>query len=677
MDKHLMYLVKQTERYTNIVAENMKSNLLSSNDPLDNGLGFDHSVDSSPVPSRKSSSRSKPAKRAAKQANAAAIRLEDADDVNSPMYITSSDDEEFVMNDSDEEPDDETTLIEEEARGATEDRDAELATLKADAEMSIEELRAKYAALRDVVDDESEGTGENSSEAPEDNDGQGADEGSDDAASSTDEEYEPDEADDLDDETTLIEEEAKAGTEDRDAELAQLKSDADMSIEELRAKYANLADFSDSDDDDADGDNSEDNEEAVGVEGLQPAARTDGRSSRSHPVVAAEENTGGDSENESSDEEFVVVEDEEELDDETTLIEEEARGELEDRDAELATLKADADMSIEELRAKYANMPADEDTYDDEDDEEDHEEAEDDDAGTKPQKLTGTGMDVEEDDVESESDEDFVLSEGAEELDDETTLIEEEARGGLGDRDMEIAELKADAEMSIEELRAKYANMPMDEEEEEDGYEAEENEDESVEEVNTKEEVEPSDVTARQVGGARKRKSSRMEVDKDAEAFDYQSESDEEFVLNEVTDELDDETTLIEEEAKGSHVDRDTELAELKADADLDISELRAKYASMPAYDDDLDGSEASDDEAEGGMEMEVDDSRSVVSTAGSTGRYVSSKQLAELDRSLRSVHVLRPFLLSPRLVLREYQHKGLNWLVSLYQRRLNGILAE
>ena len=36
-----------------------------------------------------------------------------------------------------------------------------------------------------------------------------------------------------------------------------------------------------------------------------------------------------------------------------------------------------------------------------------------------------------------------------------------------------------------------------------------------------------------------------------------------------------------------------------------------------------------------------------------------------------------RPFLLASWVKLRNYQHIGLNWLVSLQSRRLNGILAD
>lgn len=41
------------------------------------------------------------------------------------------------------------------------------------------------------------------------------------------------------------------------------------------------------------------------------------------------------------------------------------------------------------------------------------------------------------------------------------------------------------------------------------------------------------------------------------------------------------------------------------------------------------------------------------------------------------AIQVDFPFILSNKLSLREYQHVGLNWLVSLHERRLNGILAD
>jgi len=51
--------------------------------------------------------------------------------------------------------------------------------------------------------------------------------------------------------------------------------------------------------------------------------------------------------------------------------------------------------------------------------------------------------------------------------------------------------------------------------------------------------------------------------------------------------------------------------------------------------------------------------------------------RLEAADARARSVTVARPFIISKTITLREYQHAGLNWLVSLHERRLNGILAD
>ena len=61
----------------------------------------------------------------------------------------------------------------------------------------------------------------------------------------------------------------------------------------------------------------------------------------------------------------------------------------------------------------------------------------------------------------------------------------------------------------------------------------------------------------------------------------------------------------------------------------------------------------------------------------GATEPLAAMKRLEVADEAARSVHVERPFVLSKKLILREYQHVGLNWLVSLHERRLNGILAD
>ena len=50
---------------------------------------------------------------------------------------------------------------------------------------------------------------------------------------------------------------------------------------------------------------------------------------------------------------------------------------------------------------------------------------------------------------------------------------------------------------------------------------------------------------------------------------------------------------------------------------------------------------------------------------------------LAASETKVRETMLTRPFLLASWVKLRAYQHVGLNWLVSIQTRRLNGILAD
>jgi len=51
--------------------------------------------------------------------------------------------------------------------------------------------------------------------------------------------------------------------------------------------------------------------------------------------------------------------------------------------------------------------------------------------------------------------------------------------------------------------------------------------------------------------------------------------------------------------------------------------------------------------------------------------------QLEAADMRARKAEVTRPYLLDSTVMLRPYQQIGLNWLVSMHERRLNGILAD
>ncbi|KAI8421017.1 hypothetical protein MSG28_008149, partial [Choristoneura fumiferana] len=184
-------------------------------------------------------------------------------------------------------------------------------------------------------------------------------------------------------------------------------------------------------------------------------------------------------------------------------------------------------------------------------------------------------------------------------------------------------------------------------------------------------------------------------------------------------DSTDDEATIAaqerEERAAGPRAAQD-EIDALQQEADLDLEELRRRYAAAPHtphtphtprtsdiddsddHDDDVD----SDDGTPSGAESDSDSSGSECSAssrlsalvgpeggaegrrggaAGSERRVEAAASLAATlqptGTTLQSTAVGTPV---PRLLrhpLREYQHVGLHWLATMHARRLNGILAD
>jgi SNF2-related domain/HSA len=180
-------------------------------------------------------------------------------------------------------------------------------------------------------------------------------------------------------------------------------------------------------------------------------------------------------------------------------------------------------------------------------------------------------------------------------------------------------------------------------------------------------------------------------------------DDDDEYQLD--NDEPDDETTMEAEEQLGGGPNAAQELSELQGDAELSVEELMAKYyggsSGATADDDEAEGSSADDDAESIGSDytpqrsssaaMDVDSDADVADTAaaadeehddddddgGDADATSALLRLTAADDAARSIKVPRPFLLSSGVRLREYQHVGLNWLVSLHERRLNGILAD
>ncbi|XP_050371450.1 protein PHOTOPERIOD-INDEPENDENT EARLY FLOWERING 1 isoform X2 [Argentina anserina] len=188
--------------------------------------------------------------------------------------------------------------------------------------------------------------------------------------------------------------------------------------------------------------------------------------------------------------------------------------------------------------------------------------------------------------------------------------------------------------------------------------------------------------------------------------YDFDDEhEDGDFILA-AGDEKDDETTLLEEEelAKADTNHPDHEIALLQKESEIPLEELLASdevadgeseydsalsegFMDSPSQedtevkqhvsvneDDDsgehqptLDSPPEEHRASDGGSDSEnrIEDAATAARSAQPTGNTFSTTK----------VRTKFPFLL--KFPLREYQHIGLDWLVTMYEKRLNGILAD
>ncbi|KAK7278828.1 hypothetical protein RJT34_23866 [Clitoria ternatea] len=200
-------------------------------------------------------------------------------------------------------------------------------------------------------------------------------------------------------------------------------------------------------------------------------------------------------------------------------------------------------------------------------------------------------------------------------------------------------------------------------------------------------------------------------------AYDFtDEEEDGDFLLG--TEDKDDETTLSEEEKleRVDAIDPKDEIALLQKESDIPVEELVARYKKDLS--DNEDGEDESDyasalsedhldspvqedaeqkdpavpmdedikscdhltsvqsqgeEQSESPHEnLETRESEDIIADAAAAAR---SAQPTGNTFSTTKVRTKFPFLL--KYSLREYQHIGLDWLVTMYEKRLNGILAD
>lgn len=199
--------------------------------------------------------------------------------------------------------------------------------------------------------------------------------------------------------------------------------------------------------------------------------------------------------------------------------------------------------------------------------------------------------------------------------------------------------------------------------------------------------------------------------DKIDEEMETESLSDKEFETQD--SEEDDEDTIMQQEKAERNVDHQAEIDQLKAENEMSIEELKAKYSKKqpPAELDSDDESEPEESSMSDDEEMDVDSEQEtedesadeneeteevglknllVTQQEGASGSKSAEQgddilnDVAALAQSIQpkgntlmTANVVTPIPFLLKHTLREYQHIGLDWLVTMHDRKLNGILAD
>ncbi|XP_018431217.1 PREDICTED: helicase SRCAP-like [Nanorana parkeri] len=376
--------------------------------------------------------------------------------------------------------------------------------------------------------------------------------------------------------------------------------------------------------------------------------------------------------------EFLPHEDEEEEDDDEETIEVEERQDGNDAEShrlELELLKQESELPLDELLQSLPPEILQEET-DVEGAESEHDES-------SSEEEEEEDVVVEEDDEFTANEEEgllflvviygeFLPHEDEEEEDDDEETIEVEERQDGNDAEshrLELELLKQESELPLDELLQSLPPEILQEETDVEGAESEHDESSSEEE----------------------------------EEEDVVVEEDDEFTANEEEAE-DEEETIAAEEALEGQQDHAEELSQLAREGEMSLEDLLKKYSVAQTDEEEtVDPSESSlmseqetfetsecdssDCESEG-VEFLVKQEDEDVGTDHSQNELPEPKKeitdIAATAESLQpkgytlattQVKTSVPFLL--RGDLREYQHIGLEWLVTMYEKKLNGILAD
>uniref|UniRef100_A0A2K5QXA4 Snf2 related CREBBP activator protein n=2 Tax=Cebus imitator TaxID=2715852 RepID=A0A2K5QXA4_CEBIM len=247
-----------------------------------------------------------------------------------------------------------------------------------------------------------------------------------------------------------------------------------------------------------------------------------------------------------------------------------------------------------------------------------------------------------------EDDEEFTANEDEAE-DEEDTIAAEEQLEGEVDHAMELSELAREGELSMEELLQQYAGAYAP------GTGSSDDEDEDEVDANSSD-CEPEGV---------------MEAEESPQE-DSSSQSD--SAEDQSEDEEDEHSE--EEEESGSSASEESESEESEdaqsqsqADEEEEDDDFGVEY--LLARDEEQSEADAGSGPPTPGPTTTLGPKKEITDIAA------AAESLQPKGYTLATTQVKTPIPLLLRGQLREYQHIGLDWLVTMYEKKLNGILAD
>ncbi|XP_059548225.1 helicase SRCAP [Myotis daubentonii] len=256
-----------------------------------------------------------------------------------------------------------------------------------------------------------------------------------------------------------------------------------------------------------------------------------------------------------------------------------------------------------------------------------------------------------------EDDEEFTANEDEAE-DEEDTIAAEEQLEGEVDHAMELSELAREGELSVEELLQRYAGAYASDASAPGSGSSEEEEEDEVDANSS--DCEPEGAT--EAEEAPQEDSSSQSDSSEEQSEDEEDEHSEEEETSGSSESEESESDESEESQSQSQADEEEE--EEEEEEDFGVEYLLARDEEQS--------------EADGG---------SGPPTPGPTTTLGPKKEITDIAAAAESLQpkgytlattqVKTPIPLLLRGQLREYQHIGLDWLVTMYEKKLNGILAD